>query len=371
VKPLIKCELVYNKSAHLHQLYAGFAKLKTLGIIDLDVAKNTRATQESNAPILFVTVDDKHKVIYDTLDGLNWVPGSVEENLTFFQAQFSADYYFKRSFNQRLVNAAPPGCKVLPLGFNYHVRPDNLLIRPSVTDRLREVIRGNDLASKMLRMNNDNMALPAKDYEHAPIPGKDIKILFLTRVWNPDEFKSNQASSYIETINESRVAAVKSCRKEFGPIFCGGLTDDSFSRKYEPSLIAPFSLTNKKSYLNLVKAHAICIATIGLHGSIGWKFGEYVAASRAILSDPLVYEVPGNFAKDQNYLEFRDQQELMNGIEFLLHDRLALIKMMRENYCYYNAHLRPENLVLNTLLTILEDDATVGLSTSQAARMVG
>jgi hypothetical protein len=371
VKPLIKCELVYNNSAHLQQLYAGFAKLKTLGIIDLAVANNARATRESNAPLLFVTVDDKHKVIYDALDGFNWVPGSIEENLTFFQAQFSADYYFKRSFNQRLVNAAPLGCKVRPLGLNYHVRPNNRLIEFSVTDRLREVIRGNDLASKILGMNNDNMALPAEDYEHVPIPGKDIKILFLTRVWNPDEFKSNQTSSYIETINESRVAAVKSCRKEFGSIFCGGLTDDSFSREYEPSLIAPFSFTNKKSYLKLVKEHAICIATIGLHGSIGWKFGEYVAASRAILSDPLVYEVPGNFAKDQNYLEFRSQQELMNGIEFLLHDRLALMEMMRENYCYYNAWLKPENLVLNTLLTILEDQATTGSRTIQAARIVG
>ena len=59
-------------------------------------------------------------------------------------------------------------------------------------------------------------------------------------------------------------------------------------------------------FLNIVKSSDICIATTGLHKSIGWKFGEYIAASRAIITEPLYYEIPGELKRGSNYLEFRN-----------------------------------------------------------------
>jgi hypothetical protein len=355
MKPLLKCQLVYNKTAHLEQLYAGFVRLEKLGIIDLRVDNPAPGTQTWKG-ILFGTVNDQHKLIYDTLDGLNWIPGTIEENLHYFKRTFTADYYFKRSYTRQLKDVAPAGCKILPLGFNYRIRPPYSLTKSSMRDHFQQVVRRSYFASRMLRMNNDEMSLPSEDYEQQPILNKDVKILFLTRIWNPDEFKDYPIKPSVETLNKSRIAAITTCRKEFGKIFCGGLTDDDFSRAHAKSLIAPLALTNKKQYLELVKEHAVCIATTGLHGSIGWKFAEYVAASRAIVSEPLLYEVPGGFKKDQNYLEFRDERELPARINALLDSRVAVMKMMQENYRYYNNYLKPENLVLNTLLQVLEEN---------------
>jgi hypothetical protein len=365
---LIECALRYNKSAHLQQLYAGFVRLQAAGVIDLQIDTQVSRSELSHLPILYATINGSVAVVYDALDGLNWVPGTIEDNLRFFQTTVKADYYFKRSFNQQVATMGPLGCKVLPLGFNYHVRPHCALVRPSPTERLRDIVRRNELASNLLRSNNDDMALPAEDYEHHPILDKDAKILLLTRLWNPADFDRGETKAHIEALNESRISAVTVCRKEFGERFCGGLSDSHFSRKLAKSLIAPLSLTNKKRYLKLVKSHAICIGTNGLHGSVGWKFGEYVAASRAIVSEPLLYEVPGDFRKEQNYSEFTNVDGLIAGISALLRDRSALLAMMQQNYRYYNSFLKPESLVLNTLLKATEGKERYRVAAGGAAR---
>lgn len=96
--------------------------------------------------------------------------------------------------------------------------------------------------------------------------------------------------------------------------------------------------------------HNICIATTGLFGSIGWKFAEYVAGSRAIISEPLNYSIPGNFTNGVNYYDFLNKDDLLNNIQTLLSNKDIVKNMMYNNFLYYNQYVKPENLVLNTLL---------------------
>jgi hypothetical protein len=49
---------------------------------------------------------------------------------------------------------------------------------------------------------------------------------------------------------------------------------------------------------------------MGLYESNGWKLGEYVAGSKAIVSEHLHYDAPGNFSPEQNYLEFNSADEM-------------------------------------------------------------
>lgn len=52
----------------------------------------------------------------------------------------------------------------------------------------------------------------------------------------------------------------------------------------------------------MVKESDICITTTGLHRSIGWKFAEYIAASKAIVTEKLNYspgtELKANFTRE-------------------------------------------------------------------------
>jgi len=349
--PLIRCELDYFESRYLNLIYDGFSKLKERKVIDLIVKRSTE-NKDPFHPVLSAIINNK-KVIYDLQDGLNWIPGNLEENLKFFQQKYEVDFYFKRSFNHQLLQYAPKGCRVLPLGLNFFIKYDRSLYYANIKTKITDAIKENKFLAKPLKINNHSFAI--EDYEYYPLVTPKPKILFLTRLWNPDEVSLPHLKEEREIINRTRVECIEACRKEFGAIFTGGLQRDEFSLKYAPSLVVPSSLTNKSNFLQATKEHAICISTAGLLNSIGWKFGEYVTASRAIVSEPLAYDLPGDFLEGKNFLPFSNTTQLLEHIRYLLTNRDALLQMMKANFHYYNNYVKPENQMLNTLLHIVED----------------
>lgn len=99
----------------------------------------------------------------------------------------------------------------------------------------------------------------------------------------------------------------------------------------------------------------ICIGTMGLHKSIGWKTAEYVAASKGIVNETLHYEVPGNFLEGKNYLAFITNEECMTGVSKLVDDPDLLFQMKVNNRQYYENYLRPDMLI-KQVLKIVEAD---------------
>lgn len=346
MKPLFSCELEYFSSPHLSQIYDGFQKLAKAGVISLSVKPTSG---DETKPLLVVRINDKHTVVYDTLDGLNWLDNvSLQENLSYFKNHVKADYYFKRSFNSLVSDNAPEACYVHPLGLNYSFSPEGkfpMSAKESVLHALK--------SSSLMKRFYTKLSFSSKDFEYYPVLPKEKKIVFLARLWNPDDVEAPHLREERERINKNRIDCIRACREEFGDRFIGGVQDDVYSRRYAPDFIVPFSLTRREAFLRVVKESAICVATTGLHDSIGWKFGEYVAASRAIISEPLKYELPGDFIEGENYLSYKDKDELVELLKGLLSDERALLTMMHKNFRYYNDFLRPDMLVLNTLLRII------------------
>jgi hypothetical protein len=98
-----------------------------------------------------------------------------------------------------------------------------------------------------------------------------------------------------------------------------------------------------------MRSHAICVATTGLHGSIGWKLAEYVAFSKAIITEKLVYTVPGDFGPGRNYIEFASPEDCAAAAMRLVEDRGLRERLMLNNVAYYRAYLRPDALVGNAM----------------------
>ncbi|MCW8810919.1 MAG: hypothetical protein OQJ93_00480 [Ignavibacteriaceae bacterium] len=348
MKPLFRCEIHYFPSPHLSQIYDGFEKLRGLGLLKISI-KPTPGNK--TIPLLTVIINDKHKIIYDTLDGLNWISGSIEENLIHFKKSVVADFYFKRSYQKQLVEYSPNNCFVYPLGFNYNVKSADRFSF-NLKERLMGLIKASPIISKHFNLRSSSR--PSGDFEFYPLPNKRSEILFLAKIWGPNVKYSESFNIEIEKINNFRINCIKVCKKEFGELFLGGLQRDRYSLAVAKDLVVPLHITEKKTFINTIKDHNICIATTGLHDSIGWKVGEYVAASRAIVSEPLKYEVPGDFEMGKNYLAFNNEDELLEKISILLNDREKLFELMNNNFHYYNNYLRPEILVLNTLLKVYQ-----------------
>ena len=92
-----------------------------------------------------------------------------------------------------------------------------------------------------------------------------------------------------------------------------------------------------------------------IYWALDKKFGEYIAASRAIVTEKLHYEIPGEFKSGINYLEFSSAYELVNSINKLMKDNVFRYKMMQNNHDYYVKYVRPDKLVMNTLKQVIQE----------------
>ena len=108
-------------------------------------------------------------------------------------------------------------------------------------------------------------------------------------------------------------------------------------------------MSNKRRYILTLKSAYICVATAVLYCSNVWILGEYTAASKVIVSQHLKYTVPA-FTDGRNYLGFGTADECVECVAALVDDPARLQAMKVENYAYYHRYLRPDRLVLNTLL---------------------
>ena len=99
----------------------------------------------------------------------------------------------------------------------------------------------------------------------------------------------------------------------------------------------------------------ICIGTMGLDESIGWKTAEYIAANRALVHEKFKFELPGDFEVNRNYLEFSSAQECLEKVQFLVDHLDYLYEMKRANEKYYREYLRPDKQLWNAIQIVCDE----------------
>lgn len=351
----ISCELLSKSNMpHLQQIYTGFSILHDAGIIRLNqkvVRENLfdetkpphlRDARENH---LKVVINREITVYYDTHDGFEI---DAEE-----AAQ--TDFYFKRSYSPGFISSLPERSKIFPLGLNYLVygagRDPFLLARHALFRSLRDKADVFVRALKLEPYLLNRIDTPRLDKMHLPPDlGTEPRVLFMARAWNPSISPDAEIRGQIESINEMRADCVRRLKKEFKSRFFGGLAHDEYAREKFPDCLLPDgSLARQRIYLQTLREFPVCVATTGLLGSIGWKLAEYVAFSKAIVSEPLNYTIPGDFQKEKNYLEFDSSEQCVASVARLFDDSELRNQMMQNNDRYYNAYLKPDTLVLNTL----------------------
>lgn len=338
-----KCKLyVTSGSRHLHQLYTGLLLLDRSGAIELEVCfPGTAVTEESCA----VTLNGS-RLVFDMHDA-----GYLHRELL-----EGCDFYFKRSYCRTAAELSGFPERIYRYGLNYHVVPGFFTPLFSKIHRdsggLKEEFKY--LVKQLDRFNWVHFDPVVSLMQEQPVLPRQFRMLFLARVWDHEYDDDFEMTSTISAdrlrINQVRADCIRALRKEFGDAFTGGLAHTEYASRHFPDCLAPFSgMTSKKSYIAQVKQHPVCVATTGLNQSIGWKFAEYVAFSRAILSETLAFEVPGPLSANQNYLEFMTVDECLEHACNLAQDPDRLFEIMRCNHEYYQNWLRPEILVWNCL----------------------
>ena len=353
----INCELIANSDVeHLQQIYAGFSILHRKGFLNLKQIIPNEFTQnkaDANRWVNYkffntnVILNGKIKICYDTHDW-NWIDEEILRE---------SDFYFKRSYDEKYVSSLKEKAKVFPLGLNYSVSSSDRdffkLQRARFyggAEKIKSIVKSLKIPETFGKSGETEQM---RNLEAFPDFSLEPKIIFMARAWDNNRVESKTQKESIEAINESRANCVRVLRKEFGERFFGGLAHDDYSVKnFKDVLLPDGNLANKRKYLETLKNFPICVATTGLNGSNGWKLGEYVALSKAIITEPLIFQVTGDFAAEKNYLEFTSPDKLVEAATWLYEDKSLRSEIMMNNYKYYQAYLKPDALILNTLAIV-------------------
>lgn len=353
----ISCELLCQADEpHLQQIYAGFGMLARQGRIRLRQRLVPVDFHQPDLPAHLVDARASHLVV--RADGLRIgydVHDASEVNAELLER---VDVYFKRSWEQAQVAACAAPERVLPLGANvwvHDVAPSRLAWQRSRLLRGSERLKSGLRALGLDRLLGDRLFTPRlADLEAPPPLDAAPRVLFLAEAWDPDTAPSPQTAAERVAINALRAGCMRALREEFGERATCGFRATPFARRAHAELVVDDArLTRKRNYLALVREHPVCIASSGLHRSIGWKFAEYLAMSRAIVSEHLYMRLPGSFEPGRNYLEFEDAQSCVAAVRRLLGDADARARMMQANLDYYRAYARPDAMVATSLQTAL------------------
>lgn len=339
----MKHQVVYNhfsKWAHTGIILTGCRMLDKRGIIELkfndQTGKNDFLSPDIPGAELII---DGIPVFFDCADGYN--VDSIKNLLKKY------NYYFKRSFSEEQnINFGDYKSHIYPLGLNYQVyyrSADAGLFSQTNKGRFYNSLKSigkQILASKQLvhhfEMNADD------------IGNRTPQICFMTRLW---EYAANEEEK--NYINQTRIELVRRIRARYPDNSHCFVYDNSVARKLCPDLIAGKLDSFQPFYLKKMHQSDICIGTMGLFQSTGWKTAEYVAASRAIVCEKMTYEVPGNFNNGKNFLEFLSVEECMKNISILYNDKNLLFQIKKANEEYYNAYAAPDKQVWNALQTVI------------------
>lgn len=348
----LNCKLKYiSKSPHISGIITGYIILEKQNNIDLEIINDSKNRHMyPHEHMVEVVFNNEIIIAYDLLDGYNISIERLEKYL------IKCNYYFKRSYDYENNKNICGGQKIIPLGLNYHVTIKGNPIDKNWKNVLKfwaKKMTGDKSAVKMSEFYVDKFEDLPKDIINEP------KVLFYTRVWDPegeifeDKITDRNIIEERKYINNMRVDIIRKLKKELKENFNGGLSSSKYAITNYPDCVINADETNRNNYIEMVKKSDICIASMGLHKSIGWKFAEYVASSKAIVSEKLYYDIPGDFKCNINYIEYNSSDECVKKVIQLCKDKKRIANMQRKNYEYYNKFVRPDKQVLYTIEFVL------------------
>lgn len=187
-----------------------------------------------------------------------------------------------------------------------------------------------------------------EEYERGATCRGSGMVIFQTRAWDP---ATGTDPTDREMINENRAELIQALRSELGPRFMGGFISDEFSRQYYGDLVTT-GASDRSQYLKRIRSADIGIASLGLHRSTPFKVPEYLAAGRAVLTEPLYYKVgpdPGSAI-----LEFSSIDECVTQIDQLLAEPKTLAHRQDLALAYWREHVRPDRIMLRMLSQVFK-----------------
>jgi hypothetical protein len=339
---------VGEHTEHVLQLYAGLYLLHAQGCIALHQTF-APAPPSAHPHGLFIDLEGAGLVYFDVHDGANFDAALLQR----------VSLYAKRAYRSSVHG--PAGARLVPLGLNYAAYTDYTgLLELARTLKQLELdgAGGKRLAIALVRLVprlGGALGLPtAHALSHPPPAREPPRAIFLARTWDPKEVPPLPEAA-VREMNDLRAGCIRLLRERLGGRFLGGFERSAYALEHYRDCVVEESLsTRRRHYLRRLRSYAVCVTTNGLWDSIGWKFAEYLALGKAIVCEPMKFEVPGPLAPGRNFLEFSTPEDCTARVAGLLEGREARERMMANNAAYFREYASPDAVVARVLYRVLE-----------------
>ena len=259
-------------------------------------------------------------------------------------------FYFNRSLlESNFINVYPLNFQVnlsyKALGFI-----QKLKIKDIINNKNRiEIVRAIDYFNRLTNLSHN--AMDVRFFPKKIIDNKG-KVIFLTRLWNPNNHPDPKEKERRIRQNIFRVESCRIIKKNFKNSLVG-LFPDEYSKEVASDLLLDSKATSKKRYFNDLQSANIGIADDGLKDTPGWKIGEYLMFGKAVISTPINIIVE-EFKENKNYLKLSSRNsfdELPEKIDYLLTNNRYL-EMGVNNFNWSSTYLHP-NEYMNRIISII------------------
>ena len=324
---------------HLNQLIYSYFYYSKVENKKFNIIFN--AVVKYDGAILYI---DGLKVFFDYSDDTKFI--DLAENFNF---------YFKRSLlkSDRTKNIFPLNFN-LALSYNSHQLLWKLQKDFLFNKRNRiELIRAIDIFG--LFTNSSHSVFDVRKFPKKVVDNNG-KIIFYTRLWNPDNHPDADEKERRNIQNNFRIKACRIVKKYFKNASVGLFPDD-LSKKIAPDILLDINTCKKRNYFNQLVNYDIGIADDGLKNSPGWKIGEYLLYGKAVISTPLNVEIE-NFKEGVNFEKISTRSsylELPDKIELLLNNKRYL-EIGSNNLLWSDFYLHPKNY-FKRILSVIENDS--------------
>ena len=252
------------------------------------------------------------------------------------------NYYFKRSLRETDVKD-----NIYPLNFqvNYSYKSLSFLARlgyKQLTNKYNriEIIRALDYFNSFT--NSSHNAMDIRKFPKN-VTDQGGKILFYTRLWDPNNHPDEAEKERRRQQNEFRIEACRIIKKNFKNADVG-LFPDKLAMNMASDILLDEKKTSRKEYFRLLKQCDIGIADDGLKDTPGWKIGEYLLFGKSVVTTPLNVAI-NDFHEHINYEKLSTRNsfiEVPEKIEFLLNERKYL-EVGKNNLEWSSEYLHPKN----------------------------
>jgi|SRR5690554_3411207 len=270
------------------------------------------------------------------------------DNYVFSDLHTQYDYYLKRSLRQEDYKG-----NIKPLNFQINFATSPFVLFNKLPKNKEFLVKSKIEILRMLDVfkltNMSHYSMLYDVFVKAQNNKGDGKIIFYTRLWDPDNNKNPDEKKRREKQNDFRIGACRIIKDNFKNSKVG-VFDSKLARAVCPDLIFPNKIISKKEYFSELSNSSICIADDGLKDTPGWKIGEYALMGKSIISTPINVLIK-DFIQDLNYLELTDRnsyEEIPDKVEYFLSNNNYL-RMSEQNVFWSEKYLHPSTYISNII----------------------